>query len=413
VSAINDKLFWLGVCTVTLLTAGCSRTIETIEPTGEPSIEHRVEPEPVAEPAGPTAEQLAEQRAAQRTAELACARMTVAAAGDIMLGTDYPENRLATEDDGKSLLARVAAVFSSADIAFGNLEGVLLDGGEPVKTCKDPAACYLFRTPTRYAKHLADAGFTVMSLANNHARDFGEQGRTDTMATLDAVGIRHSGRVGDIATWPNGKIRTALIAFAPFTNSYPMLDLDAARNEIATLDETYDLIIVSFHGGAEGADAAHVPFSTETYYGENRGNVVEFSHAMIDAGADLVIGHGPHVPRAIEIYSGRLIAYSLGNFATYYGISISDEKGLAPILVATLDGNGQFISGEIVSAIQVRPFGPHLDQNHRAYERIWELTEQDFGGGNIRFQNGGNFFPAAEPNIECQRHPGQPSLREQ
>jgi len=369
-------------------------------------MEQRVEPEPVAEP---TAEQLA----AQRAAELACARMTVAAAGDIMLGTDYPENRLDTENDGRSLLAQVTPVFSSADIAFGNLEGVLLDGGEPVKTCKDPSACYLFRTPARYARHLADAGFTVMSLANNHARDFGEEGRTGTMAALDAANIRHSGRIGDIAAWPNGKIRTALIAFAPFTNSYPMLDLDVARNEIAALDEIYDIVIVSFHGGAEGADAAHIPFAAETYYGENRGNVVEFSHAMIDAGADLVIGHGPHVPRAIEIYDGRLIAYSLGNFATYYGISINAEKGLAPILVATLDGNGQFISGEIVSAIQERPFGPRLDQNHRAYERIWELTEQDFGGGYIRFQNGGSFFPAIEPNTECQRHPDQLSLREQ
>ena len=114
----------------------------------------------------------------------------------------------------------------------------------------------------------------------------------------------------------------------------------------------------------------------------------------------------------MEIYNGRLIAYSLGNFATYYGISIEAEKGLAPILVTTLDGNGQFISGEIVSAMQIRPFGPRLDASHRAYERIWELTEQDFGGGGIRFQNGGNFFPAVEPITECQRHPEQPSLRE-
>jgi len=378
-----------------LLAAGCVRTIEMTEP--DPV------PEPVVEPApepGPTPEQLA----AQRTAELACARITVAAAGDIMLGTDYPENRLA-DDDGVALLSEVAPIFSSADIAFGNLEGVLLDGGEPVKTCKNPAACYLFRTPARYANHLADAGFTVMSLANNHARDFGEPGRTASMAALDAVGIRHSGRVGDVATWPNGRIKAALIAFAPFTNSYPMLDLDIARAEIAALDATADLIIVSFHGGAEGEDAAHIPFAEETYFGERRGNVVEFSRAMIDAGADLVIGHGPHVPRAIETYNGRLIAYSLGNFATYYGISVSGDKGLAPILVATLNGNGQFISGEIVSTTQVRPYGPRLDDDHRAYERIWELTEQDFGGGGIRFQNGGVFLPAVAPDSGCQQYP--------
>jgi hypothetical protein len=390
-----------------LLAASCTRSIETTEPVEE----QEIKPEPVAEPMRKP-EPTPAQKAAQRAAELACARVTVAAAGDIMLGTDYPENRLAT-DNGQSLLAEVAPVFSSADIAFGNLEGVLMDGGEPVKTCKDPSACYLFRTPAHYADYLADAGFTVMSLANNHARDFGEHGRTASMAALDAAGIRHSGRIGDIATWPNGRIKVALIAFAPFTNSYPMLDLDAARGQIATLDKTFDLVIVSFHGGAEGLEASHVPFTRETYYGEDRGNVVEFSHAMIEAGADLVIGLGPHVPRAIEIYNDRLIAYSLGNFATYYGISISTEKGLAPILITTIDGNGQFISGEIVSAVQVRPYGPHLDEHQRAYERIWELTEQDFDGGGIRFQNGGSFFPAVEPDVECQRHPEQTNLQAQ
>ncbi|MDP7419751.1 MAG: CapA family protein [Gammaproteobacteria bacterium] len=405
----NRARYWSGICVLALLAAGCSRTLETAEPIVDSSVGQQGTPGATVKPAQlpePTPEQLARQRAD----ELSCARITVAAVGDIMLGTDFPENRL-PDDDGRSLLAEVAPVFSSTNITFGNLEGVLMDGGEPVKTCKDPSACYLFRTPTHYAGHLADAGFTVMSLANNHARDFGEAGRTASMASLDAAGIRHSGRTGDLAIWPDGKIKTALIAFAPFTNSNPMLDLDAARNEIAKLKEMVDLIIVSFHGGAEGAEASHVPFASETYFGENRGNVVEFSHAMIDTGADLVIGHGPHVPRALETYNGRLIAYSLGNFATYYGISIHAEKGLAPILIVTVDGNGQFISGEIVSAIQQRPFGPRLDDRHRAYERIWELTEQDFAGGGIRFQNGGSFFPASEPETGCQQDPGQPVLQ--
>ena len=156
-------------------------------------------------------------------------------------------------------------------------------------------------------------------------------------------------------------------------------------------------------------DASRIPFTTETYYGEDRGDVVRFARLMVDAGADLVIGHGPHVPRAMEIYNEKLIAYSLGNFATYYGISVSGLKAYAPILVATLDGNGQFISGEIVSAIQVRPDGPLLDSQHRAYERIWQLTEQDFGGGQIRFQHGGSFFPVTEPSGMCRQRPHQPN----
>jgi hypothetical protein len=388
------RVIRFSACAFLVCAGGCS-SIDVqydADADGAPVEPVAVTPDPA--PATPDADPVVEP-------DLACARITVAAAGDMMLGTDYPENHL-PDDDGQSFLAAVTPIFSSADIAFGNLEGVLMDGGEPVKTCKDPSACYLFRSPTRYADHLANAGFTVMSLANNHARDFGEEGRTGSMEALQAAGIRHSGRQGDVATWPNGEVRAALIAFAPFKNSHSMLDIESAQAEVRALAATSDVVIVSFHGGAEGADAGRIPFSSEFYYGEDRGNVVEFSRAMIDAGADLIIGHGPHVPRAMEIYADRLIAYSLGNFATYYGISVAGMKGYAPILVATLDGDGRFISGEIVSAIQQRPAGPQLDPRQRAYERIWELTEQDFGGGDILFQSGGSFFPTTDLLSDCQ-----------
>ena len=368
--------------------AGCSRAVRQTGP--------ETDVYPDGSPPPPTAAELA----AQRVAELACARITIAATGDVMLGTDFPKNHL-PDDDAFGFLADLTPVLTSADIAFGNLEGVLMDGGEPVKKCKDPNACYLFRSPARYTERLAAAGYDIMSLANNHARDFGEEGRTSSMQALEAAGIKHSGRAGDIATWPNGEVKVALIAFAPFKESNPMLDLDEAMALVQTLTEKYDLVIVSMHGGGEGTNAARVPFTTEYYLGEDRGDVVKFSHHMIDAGADLIVGHGPHVPRAMEIYANRLIAYSLGNFATYYGISVGGEKGLAPVLVATLDGNGRFISGEIVSAIQIRPDGPLLDTRDRAYERIWELTEQDFSGGEIKFQNGGVFFPLSDPPSQC------------
>ena len=381
-----------------LFVSGCTTVVQAPEPPVEVS-----PPEPTVTETAPPAPSAAEL-AAQRAAKLACARITIAATGDIMIGTDYPKNHL-PDDDGQSFLAEVTPVLSSADIAFGNLEGVLMDGGEPVKQCKDPDACYLFRSPTRYAYHLANAGFTVMSLANNHARDFGETGRDASMAALDAAGIRHSGRIGDVATWPNGDVTAALIAFAPFTNSHSMLDIEAAKRLVGQSAATYDLVIVSFHGGAEGVDADRVPFTTEHYYGEDRGDVAKFSRSLVEAGADLIIGHGPHVTRAMEIHKDRLIAYSLGNFATYYGISVTGAKGQAPILVATVDGNGRFISGEIVSAIQVRPGGPQLDEQHRAYEKIWELTEQDLDGGGIRFQYGGGFFPAADSPSECEQTP--------
>jgi hypothetical protein len=379
-----------------LLLGGCGTAIQQTQPDpGAPPASTETRVEQAIEPS-------AAQLNALRIAELACARITVAAAGDIMLGTDYPEDHL-PDDDAISFLSDVAPVFQSADIAFGNLEGVLMDGGEPEKECKNLDACYLFRSPTRYADRLADAGFTVMSLANNHARDFGEDGRTSSMNALDAAGIKHSGLEGDIATWPNGEVKTALIAFAPFRNVHSMLDIDPAKELVRSLSTSFDIVIVSFHGGAEGMNADRIPFSMERYYGEDRGDVVEFARGMIDAGADLAIGHGPHVPRAMEVYQGRLIAYSLGNFATYYGISVAGTKGYTPILVATIDGNGQFVSGEIVSAIQIRPAGPTLDDQHRAYEKMWELTEKDFSGGGIKFQSGGGFLPAADPDTRCHQ----------
>jgi poly-gamma-glutamate capsule biosynthesis protein CapA/YwtB (metallophosphatase superfamily) len=373
-----------------LLLAACATQEPVVTPVPEtkgPVVEETEAVQPVPVPAPPTAEQLA----AERKARQACARVTFAAVGDIMLGTDYPKNHL-PDDDGVGFLAEVTPVLSAADVAFGNLEGVLMDGGEPVKKCKDPDACYLFRSPAHYADRLASAGIDVVSLANNHARDFGEEGRTASMLALDVAAIRHTGRVGDIASWRHDEWSVAVIAFAPFTNSYPMLELDTAAREVAELADKHDLVVVSFHGGAEGADADRVPFTTERYYGENRGDVVQFAHTVIDSGADLVIGHGPHVPRAMELYRERLVAYSLGNFATYYGISVSGAKGYAPILLATLDATGRFVEGEVVSTIQIRPDGPMLDRQKRAYRMIRSLTEQDFPDGQIQFLDDGRFL---------------------
>ncbi len=325
---------------------------------------------------------------------LLCKRIVVSAVGDIMLGTDFPKNHLA-DDDGQSMLAGVTAALSRADVTFGNLEGVLVDGGEPAKQCKNPDACYLFRSPVRYAGLLKDAGFDVISLANNHARDFGEEGRTSTMEALDAAGIYHSGRVGDVASWDAAGLSISMVAFSTTAESHSMYpqDLEESAGLVAGLKAKHDVVMVSFHGGAEGLGAARIPFTEEEYYGESRGDVVAFSRAMVDAGADLVIGHGPHIPRAMELYRDRLIAYSLGNFATYYGISVTESKGYAPVLNVVLDGFGRLVSGEVISAIQVRPFGPRIDDQNRAYEMIRELTQLDFNGGGLTFHADGQFNP--------------------
>jgi poly-gamma-glutamate capsule biosynthesis protein CapA/YwtB (metallophosphatase superfamily) len=315
--------------------------------------------------------------------------ITVAAVGDIMLGTDYPKNVL-PDDDGVGFLAAVTPALAAADIAFGNLEGPLVDGGEAVKQCKpDSTGCYAFRSPTRYAQHLRHAGFDVVSLANNHMADFGEEGRDATMRALDGAGIRHSGREGDVASWEVRGRRVALIAFAPNVGAHQLNDLPRARARVAELAGGHDIVIVSMHAGAEGQGAEVLPFEREYFHGEDRGDVVAFARAMVDAGADLVLGHGPHIVRPLELYSDRLIAYSLGNFATYYGISVAEARGLAPILEVRVDDSGAFVEGRIRSTIQIRPGGPVFDPERRVLDFIRELTHEAFPDGLLAIGDDG------------------------
>ena len=375
-----------------LLLAGCAAA-----PVATPSVTAPAEAAgaaPAVEPteADPSSVTMAAIAAEAENQRLSNQRISIASVGDMMIGTDYPKNTL-PDDDAAGFLGAVASILSEADIAFGNLEGVLLEGGEPAKKCSNPQACYLFRSPPRYAQHYADAGFDVLSLANNHARDFGEEGRSASMQHLEAVGIAHSGRAGDYAILTHDGLSIAVIAFAVTKNSNMMLDLELAAAQVRELAARHDLLLVSFHGGAEGQDATRLPFAEEEYYGEPRGDVVRFARTMVDEGADLVIGHGPHVIRAAELYKDRLIAYSLGNFATYYGISVAGIKGVAPILQTTLDGHGRFVSGQVYSTVQERPAGPRLDASQRALHLLRNLSIQDFGNPGLQFGEDGAITP--------------------
>jgi poly-gamma-glutamate capsule biosynthesis protein CapA/YwtB (metallophosphatase superfamily) len=174
--------------------------------------------------------------------------------------------------------------------------------------------------PAAYGTLLKAAGLSVLGLANNHIDDFGPAGRGSTVAALDRLGIGHTGPAGTVARRVVRGRTVEVIAFAPYPGLNDMRDLPRAQELV--MRSTADLVVVSFHGGAEGAGAQHVPAGRETYYGEDRGAVRAFAHAVIDAGAALVVGHGPHVVRGMEVYRGRLIAYSLGTFASYGGINV-------------------------------------------------------------------------------------------
>jgi poly-gamma-glutamate capsule biosynthesis protein CapA/YwtB (metallophosphatase superfamily) len=296
----------------------------------------------------------------------------VAAMGDIMMGTD---NMLPT-DGGAGLFAEVTPFLKDADVVFGNLEGTLSNQGRTHKTK------YAFRTPPEYGRHLEAAGFNMMSIANNHINDFGDIAKQQTIETLERHGIAWSGPPGTVARKTVNGLKVAMIAFHASPTSNYLLDIPGAERMVAKEAATNDIVIVSFHGGAEGQDHIHTPRAMERYLGEQRGEVVRFSRAVIDAGADLVIGHGPHVPRAVEIYRDRLIAYSLGNFCTERGINVKGYTGYAPLLLVDLKPDGRVSGGRVVSFLQTFAQPPKLDGEERAAKLMYELGVADFPDSN-------------------------------
>lgn len=307
-------------------------------------------------------------------------RLRIKAVGDIQMGRGWPEEHAALpENQGKPLFAQVRSTLRNADITFGNLETVLADSGESSKCRQGASACYAFRAPTRFTQALVDAGFDVLSIANNHTGDFGPQGRKATMAALDTAGLLHSGPVDDIASWEVKGLRIALVAFATGAGLYRLQDIDTARRVVAALDREHDLVFVSFHGGAEGRSAQHVPKATEMFYGENRGNVYAFAHAMVDTGADVVLGHGPHVLRGMEIYRGRFIAYSLGNFSAWTGFNLAGPLGKTAIVDLHIAPNGVALKAALTPIHIEQPGVPRPDPQRRAIRIIRRLSAADLG----------------------------------
>ena len=353
---------------------------------------------------------LAAALAAGGAAPAAAETLAVTAVGDIMTGTTWPEDFL-PPGDGAGMLDALEDELSSGDIVFGNLEGPMLEGGTPAKCAKKKHAkglCYEFRMAPRYAALLADAGFNVLNVANNHAGDFGPEGVESTVAVLDNAGIQAVGD-GRIAVFEAGD-RTIAVAGFSYTSEAPysvlVPHLDRAREAIAALKSAFDVVIVSFHGGAEGKDALHVCDAVETFAKENRGNVVAFARAAVDAGADLVLGHGPHVPRAVELRRGKLIAYSLGNFLTYGGFNIRGPSGKSFILKVRLDlDTGDLVDGDIVPVELVGRGLPVPDPSGAAVRLVRELSAQDLGDAGAPIDEAGHIAARPPPGVSRRSSP--------
>ena len=313
--------------------------------------------------------------------------VTIAATGDVAMGRDG-----VLPGDGGATLFDAVERHLAGDVVLGNLETALTSGG--VSKCgAGSLGCFAFRSPPEGARWLARAGFTVLNLANNHSFDYGAEGERETVAALDRFRLANTGRPNEVAVEQIDGLRVAILGFAPYPWAQSLLDVDGAKRFVRRADEKADLVVVTMHAGAEGTASAHVLGRPETYLGESRGNVAAFAHAVVDAGADLVVGHGPHVLRGIEWYRKRLIAYSLGNFAAHHNFSLTGPLGVSAILRVTLRGDGSWVRGELVSTRLVGAGAPVPDRAREAQEVFRRLSREDFGQRAMRITGRGRLLP--------------------
>ena len=310
--------------------------------------------------------------------------VAIAAVGDIVMGTPtfgFPPER------GKTFFAGVESLLEG-DIVLGNLEGTLSSGG--ASRCNaDSQNCFSFQTPPSYTRWLSRAGFTTLNLANNHANDFGPGALQQTRAALKAEGLRHTGAPDQITVHRLGQVRVAVVGFSTYRWSADLRDIDAASKLIKKATERAHVVVVTMHAGAEGARYQHVEAGEERFLGQNRGDVVRFARAAVNAGADLVVGHGPHVLRAMEWHRGRLIAYSLGNFAGYNTFSLATPRQYSGILKATLNTDGTWVRGKLVATKLVGKGLPERDRAEEAHRVVRQLSRQDFPKKAVRIDRRG------------------------
>jgi hypothetical protein len=316
--------------------------------------------------------------------------LTLSGVGDVIMGTmpgDIPPN------NGAGFFDPVKSALAS-DVVMGNLETPFTNDTGKVKCPKatpTPNAttptpkptqtdgCHQFYLPPSYASHVKDAGFRVMNLANNHTNDMGPEGLSNTRAALEAVGVLHTGAPNQITYLTVKAVKVAVIGFSVYSWGQNLNNIPAAEQLVRKAAAEADLVIVQMQGGAEGADKTHVKPGKEIYLGEDRGDLMKFSHAVIDAGADAVFGHGPHVMRGMEFYKGRIIAYSLGNFCGYGVLSSTGNLGVGGVLKLTLKKDGTWVGGQLVPTEMIKGGLPAPDAQKRALSIVNGLSKDDFG----------------------------------
>ncbi len=307
--------------------------------------------------------------------------VTIAMTGDIMTGSILPTPEL-PPNGGRDIFIDCAELLRGADVACGNLEGVLGDSG---KTRKNPGPLsFSFMMPTKSVNLLVDAGYDFLGIANNHINDFYPVAIESTIKTLRDNGIGVAGTKDcETSIREINGVRYGFCAFGHESYTLRTQDHATVKRIVKKLRKECDIVIVCFHGGSEGISERHLPYGTEYFHGADRGNLREFAHLCIDSGADVVYGHGPHVCRAMELYKGHLIAYSLGNFATPRGMKLHAQTAYAPVLMVELNGEGKFQGGQIHPFIQQRDKGPRVDKSGAVIKEIKILSEEDIKDNDL------------------------------
>jgi hypothetical protein len=340
---------------------------------------------PVAAAAAPVANEVEPEATAEPLQTI-----TLSATGDIIMGS---EPRMMPANAGENFFGRVQDALSS-DLVMGNLEQALTEDTGVSKCGGDTNGCYAFRLPPHYAERLRDAGFEVLTLANNHTYDFGEPGYQNTKRSLEAAGLEHTGDRDSITLTEVDGVKVGIIGFSPYQMHNQVSDIHRGQLLVRMASRVSDIVVVQAQMGAEGPDQVNTPYGTEYFYGENRGDVRAFSHAMIDAGADVIIGHSPHVLRGMEFYQGRLIAYSLGNFAGGGNtLSNNGPLGLGGILKVSLNSDGTWAGGQFISTYMDDAGVPTPDDSAASLALLRSLNATDFVESGVVYDDSGAIAP--------------------
>jgi poly-gamma-glutamate capsule biosynthesis protein CapA/YwtB (metallophosphatase superfamily) len=270
-------------------------------------------------------------------------------------------------------------VLRRADLTAVNYEGTLATGGASKCLGTGTSQCFAFRAPPENAAALRRAGVDLVNLANNHAHDFGPAGMHETAQALRRHGIGVTGRPSEVLLTRSRGVRVAVVGFSTYPWSASMRDLAAVRALVRQAAARADVVIALMHAGAEGVGRERTPLAGESYLGEDRGDVRAFAHTAVHAGADLVLGSGPHVLRGLELYRGRVVAYSLGNLAGYHTFSSRGTMSLSGVLRVTLDPRGRYPGGRFTSLVLDPASIPRVDRRQAAGRLVSQLGRADFG----------------------------------